>query len=93
MVMKPRGVASRASRSPAMFTIRWVTPGKTGTTWYQVRGIQIEIPPLVLRSQTCLHWHPLSSPTGRQVEIGLRLSSGGRRPARCIGGTLRALER
>ena len=31
-VTNPRGVASRASRSPAMFTIRWVTPGKIGTT-------------------------------------------------------------
>jgi hypothetical protein len=36
---KPRGVASRVSRSPAMFTIRWVTPGKIGDTLYHPEGL------------------------------------------------------
>jgi hypothetical protein len=39
-MMKPRGVESRVSRSPAMFTMRCVTPGKIGATSYQTDGLR-----------------------------------------------------
>ena len=50
----PRGVESRVSRSPAMLTMRCVTPGKIGATSYQTDGAEVGIFPLVFGPQTCL---------------------------------------
>ncbi len=74
---KPRGVETRVSRSPAMLTIRCVTPGKIGATSYHMDGLEIGILPLVLGPQTGLHAsHPLSLPAlaGAWVDQGKRTS-------------------
>ena len=62
-IRNPRGVESRVSRSPAMLTIRCVTPGKIGATSYQTDGAEIGILPLMLGPEPCLDTsHLLSLP-------------------------------